>query len=267
MDSREIILQVNHLKQYYENSSKYLVKAVDDVTFSLIKREIFGIAGASGSGKTTLARCILHMQTPTSGEVYFHNECISSKPVYRKHRKSICSNIQMIFQDTAASLNPRMTVENLIIEPLRIQRWSIKPSQRKKLAMDVLSMVGLEDRYLDYYPGELSGGQKQRVCIARAVILKPEIIVADEAVASLDASIQAQIVNLFLRLQKELGFTFLFISHDLGMVRYISDRVGIMHNGHLIEVGDTEYVFTNPKEEYTKKLMEAIPEEVYHECR
>lgn len=255
----EVLLDVRHLNHAFSLSRKLAVKAVDDVSFQLRKGEIFGLVGESGSGKSTVARCIMNLYHNGSGEVYYNGIPLHDRKAYRKMHRQIQQNIQIIFQDSTSSLNPRMKVKDIITEPLVINRIRPKRGTYREEATFQMKYVGLDESFLDKYPGELSGGQRQRVAIARAVIMEPELLIADEPIASLDVSIQAQIVNLFRHLQEEHGFTFLFIAHDLSMVEYLCDRVGVMYHGKLVEVGLTEDVFAQPKHSYTKRLMEAIP--------
>lgn len=255
----EVLLDVRHLNHAFSLSRKLAVKAVDDVSFQLRKGEIFGLVGESGSGKSTVARCIMNLYHNGSGEVYYNGIPLHDRKAYRKMRRQIRQNIQIIFQDSTSSLNPRMKVKDIITEPLVINHIRPKRGTYREEAAFQMKYVGLDESFMDKFPGELSGGQRQRVAIARAVIMEPELLIADEPIASLDVSIQAQIVNLFRHLQEEHGFTFLFIAHDLSMVEYLCDRVGVMYHGKLVEAGLTEDVFAQPKHSYTKRLMEAIP--------
>ena len=255
----EVLLDVRHLNHAFPLSRKLAVKAVDDVSFQLRRGEIFGLVGESGSGKSTVARCIMNLYHNGLGEVYYNGIPLHDRKAYRKMHRQIQQNIQIIFQDSTSSLNPRMKVKDIITEPLVINHIRPKRGIYREEAAFQMKYVGLDESFLDKYPGELSGGQRQRVAIARAVIMEPELLIADEPIASLDVSIQAQIVNLFRHLQEEHGFTFLFIAHDLSMVEYLCDRVGVMYHGKLVEVGLTEDVFAQPKHSYTKQLMESIP--------
>ena len=255
----EVLLDVRHLNHAFSLSRKLAVKAVDDVSFQLRKGEIFGLVGESGSGKSTVARCIMNLYHNGSGEVYYNGIPLHDRKAYRKMRRQIRQNIQIIFQDLTSSLNPRMKVKDIITEPLVINHIRPKRGTYREEAAFQMKYVGLDESFMDKFPGELSGGQRQRVAIARAVIMEPELLIADEPIASLDVSIQAQIVNLFRHLQEEHGFTFLFIAHDLSMVEYLCDRVGVMYHGKLVEAGLTEDVFAQPKHSYTKRLMESIP--------
>mgnify|MGYP000769967091 CR=1 FL=1 len=255
----EILLDVRHLTHIFPLSRKTAVKAVDDVSFQIRRGEIFGLVGESGSGKSTAARCVMNIYQPSGGEILFDGINICDKKEFRSHRKMLQTQRQIIFQDSTSSLNPRMKVKDILSEPFRIQHITPKRGTLSAEAAFQLTYVGLDNSYLEKYPSELSGGQRQRVAIARAVAMEPELLVADEPIASLDVSIQAQIVNLFRHLQKEHGFSFLFIAHDLSMVRFLCDRVGVMHDGKLVEVGNVEDIFRHPKHPYTKALIESIP--------
>lgn len=255
----EVLLDVRHLDHVFPLSRKGAVKAVDDVSFQLRRGEIFGLVGESGSGKSTVARCIMNLYRNSTGEIWYNGIPLHDRKAYRKNRRTIQQNVQIIFQDSTSSLNPRMKVKDIITEPLVINHIHPPRGTYRDEAAFQMKYVGLDESYLDKYPSELSGGQRQRVAIARAVVMEPDLLIADEAIASLDVSIQAQIVNLFRHLQEEHGFTFLFIAHDLSMVEYLCDRVGVMNHGKMVEVGMTEDVFAHPKHPYTKQLMEAVP--------
>ena len=242
--SKEVLLDVRHLSQQFHLTKKIKVKAVDDVSFQIHKGEIFGLVGESGSGKSTVARCLMN---------------ICDKKEFRKNKKMLQARRQMIFQDSASSLNQKMKVSDIITEPMRIQHITPPRGSYIKEAAFQMEYVGLENSFLDRYPSELSGGQRQRVAIARSLCMEPEFLVADEPIASLDVSIQAQIVNLFRHLQEEHGFTFLFIAHDLAMVEYLCDRVGVMYHGKLVELAPSEELYSNPVHPYTKTLLSAIP--------
>lgn len=254
------ILEVKNLQQYFKLPEKGIQRAVEHVSFDLYEGEKFGLVGESGSGKTTIARSILGMLKPTGGEILFEGNSVTNKKNYQKKRMYFCQNMQMIFQDPASSLNPRMTVEQIMMEPLRIQKGKENKKEQKQEVERMLEMVGIDSLYKKAFPEELSGGQKQRICIARALLLHPKLIVADEPIASLDVSIKAQIMNLFVQLQKELTFTLLFISHDLAAIGQFCDRIGVMSKGKLVELDRTEEIFENPKDPYTKALLEAMPD-------
>ena len=254
----EILLDVRHLTHIFPLSRKTAVKAVDDVSFQIRRGEIFGLVGESGSGKSTAARCVMNIYQPYAGQIYYKGIDTCDRGQFRKNKKMLQCERQIIFQDSTSSLNPRMKVKDILSEPFRIQHITPKRGTLSAEAAFQLTYVGLDNSYLEKYPSELSGGQRQRVAIARAVAMEPELLVADEPIASLDVSIQAQIVNLFRHLQKEHGFSFLFIAHDLSMVRFLCDRVGVMHDGKLVEVGNVEDIFRHPKHPYTKALIKKI---------
>ena len=255
----EVLIDVRHLTHMFQLTKKIKVRAVDDVSFQIYKGEIFGLVGESGSGKSTVARCLMDIYQPTKGEIWYKDVNVCDKKEVRKNKKMLQTRRQMIFQDSASSLNQKMKVADIITEPLKIQHITpIRGSLRKEAAFQ-MEYVGLDESFLDRYPSELSGGQRQRVAIARSLSMEPEFLVADEPIASLDVSIQAQIVNLFRHLQEEHGFTFLFIAHDLAMVEYLCDRVGVMYQGRLVELADAEELFANPVHPYTQTLLSAIP--------
>lgn len=254
------LLEVKNLKKYFLLKDKFFnplqIKAVDDVSFSIARGETLGLVGESGCGKSTLARLILHLIKPTSGSIFYKSENISGYNAQKL--KSLRKSMQIIFQDPFASLDPKFSVEEILTEPLIIHKISAG-RDRKKEAERLLEMVGLDKTALARYPHEFSGGQRQRISIARALSVKPEFIIADEPVSSLDVSIQAQIINLLKDLQKELNLTYLFISHDLAVVKHISDRIMVMCNGKIVETANSDDIFTNPIHPYTKILLAAIP--------
>lgn len=253
---------MKNLRQHFVINRKLTIRAVNGISFELRKGEMFGLVGESGSGKSTVARAIMGMHAPTGGEIYFRDYLISDKRSYRRHRRDIQRNMQIIFQDSAAALNPRMRVVDIIAEPLRIHgiRGNFADKAHREAEVDrLLGLVGLDIAYKTKFPQELSGGQRQRVAIARGIAVNPELLVADEPVASLDVSIQAQIVSLFQHLQQQHHFTFLFIAHDLAMVRYLCDRVGVMHAGRLMEVAPAGELFARPLHPYTQALLSAMP--------
>lgn len=253
----DILMDVQHLSHIFRLNRKVEVHAVDDVSFQIKKGEIYGLVGESGSGKSTVARCVMNIYKPSAGEIYYKGIPVCKNREFKKNRKMLQMTRQMIFQDSASSLNPGMKVRDIVAEPLRIQSRKIRTN--KKEIEKQLEMVGLDGSYLEKYPYELSGGQRQRVAIARALLAKPDLIVADEPIASLDVSIQAQMVNLFRKLQKEQGFSFLFIAHDLSMVKHISDRVGVMYLGRMVELAEADELYDHPVHPYTNALMSAIP--------
>ena len=255
----EVLIDVRHLTHMFQLTKKIKVRAVDDVSFQIYKGEIFGLVGESGSGKSTVARCLMDIYQPTKGEIWYKDDNVCDKKEARKNKKMLQTRRQMIFQDSASSLNQKMKVADIITEPLKIQHITPRRGSLRKEAAFQMEYVGLDESFLDRYPSELSGGQRQRVAIARSLSMEPEFLVADEPIASLDVSIQAQIVNLFRHLQEEHGFTFQFIAHDLAMVEYLCDRVGVMYQGRLVELADTEELFANPVHPYTQTLLSAIP--------
>ncbi|MCX8001411.1 MAG: dipeptide ABC transporter ATP-binding protein [Anoxybacillus mongoliensis] len=258
----EPLLQVKGLKKYFPitaglfNKQIGQVKAVDDLSFSVYKGETLGIVGESGCGKSTTGRMLLRLIEPTEGSIVFENEEVTklSPQQLRKVRR----DMQMIFQDPFASLNPRHTVEKILEEPLIVHGIGSKEERRKKVR-EMLEVVGLSSYHAKRYPHQFSGGQRQRIGIARALMTKPKLIIADEPVSALDVSIQAQVLNLLEDLQKEFGLTYIFIAHDLGVVRHISDRVGVMYLGRMVELANSEDVYRNPKHPYTQALLEAVP--------
>src|SRR5699024_2959775 len=250
MSEKEKILQVKHLKQYFKNG-RTITKAVDDVSFDIHKGETFGLVGESGSGKTTTGRSILQLYQPTAGEVIFEGKNIENLKK-REDKLNFRRDAQMIFQDPYASLNPRMTVTDIIAEGLDIHHLVKTKEERKNRVNELLEIVGLNKEHGNRYPHEFSGGQRQRIGIARALAVDPEFIVADEPISALDVSIQAQVVNLLKRLQEERGLTYLFIAHDLSMVRHISDRVGVMYLGNMAEIASSKKLYENPLHPYTR---------------
>lgn len=256
---RKILLDVQNLEQHFYMNKDFTIKAVDHVSFQLRKGEILGLAGESGSGKSTLAKTLLGVYRPSGGKIFYQGMEISDRQVYQKNKKNIQRNLQIIFQDSSAALNPRMQIGEIISEPLLVHHICSNQNERKLKVRELLKLVGLEESYQYAYPGELSGGQRQRVNIARSISLDPACIIADEPVASLDVSIQAQIINLFQQLQREKQFTFLFIAHDLSLLRFPCDRIGVMYKGKLLELATPEELFSNPVHAYTKSLISAIP--------
>ncbi len=255
----EILLDIQHLTHDFRLGRKRTVRAVDDVSFQMQKGEIFGLVGESGSGKSTVAKCVMSILSPSAGKIRYLGVNICDPGQFRSHRKLLQTSRQMIFQDSTSSLNPRMTVAAIISEPLEIHHIRPPRGSLREEAAFQLKCVGLDPGCLDRRPPELSGGQRQRVAIARALSMSPELLVADEPIASLDVSIQAQIINLFRHLQREHGFTFLFIAHDLAVVRYLCDRVGVMLGGKLVEEAPSGELFANPLHPYTQALLSAIP--------
>ena len=255
----DLILDVRHLSHRFKLTRKLAVQALDDLSFQVRRGEIFGLVGESGSGKSTVARCVMNLYQPTGGEIWFNGGDITDRSQRRKHKKMLERKRQLIFQDSGSSMNQRMKVVDVITEPMRIQHIQTARRTPREEAAFQLKYVGLDGSYLDQYPAELSGGQRQRVNIARALSMEPELLVADEPVAALDVSIQAQIINLFRHLQEEHGFSILFIAHDLAMVEYLCDRVGVLYRGKLVECAPTKALFANPSHPYTQALLSAIP--------
>ena len=251
------ILEVKNLKKYF-TTKKGLLHAVDDISFSINKGETLGLVGESGCGKSTAGRAILRLHEPTSGEVIFEgNNTLEYKS--RKDKRAMRQDMQIVFQDPYSSLNPRLSTFELIADYLYVNKAYKTKAEVQKRVKEVMNIVGLEERLEDSYPHELDGGRRQRIGIARALSLKPKFIVMDEPVSALDVSIQAQILNLLAELQKELGLTYLFISHNLSVVKHISDRIAVMYLGKIVEITDYKSIFSNPIHPYTKALLSAIP--------
>ncbi len=251
------LVEVKHLKQYFGTKNN-LVKAIDDISFDIYEGETFGLVGESGSGKSTTGRALLRLYQPTDGEILFEGKNIATL-TKGKELLEFRKEAQMIFQDPYASLDSRMKVRDIIAEGIDIHHLAATKEERNQMVDELLETVGLNREHANRYPHEFSGGQRQRIGIARVLALNPKFIVCDEAISALDVSIQAQIVNLLKRLQKEKGLTYLFIAHDLSMVKYISDRIAVMYRGRIVEMGSAECVYTNPQHAYTKSLLSAIP--------
>lgn len=250
------LVEIKELKKFYpfgKPSKKRFVKAVNGVSFAIEKGETLGLVGESGCGKTTIGRTLLRLTEPTGGNIFFKGEDITHKKMreYRKH-------MQIIYQDPFSSLDPRMTVRSIINEPLMIQKIG-SYSERDEIIVKQLRTVGLNEEHMYRYPHEFSGGQRQRISIARALAVKPEFIVCDEPVSALDVSIQAQVINMLMELQQELGLTYLFIAHNLSVVRHISNRIGVMYLGSLVELTDSKSLYKDPLHPYTTALLSAIP--------
>ncbi|UXR32224.1 ABC transporter ATP-binding protein [Staphylococcus simulans] len=254
----EPILEVKHVKKYFNIGKPNEVRAVDDVSLTVFKGETFGLVGESGCGKSTLGRTIMHLYQATDGEIIFEGKD-SQKITSRKEKLEFTQNVQMIFQDPYASLNPRFKIIDIISEGLDVQKLHQSKEERKQRVFELLELVGLNKESAYRYPHEFSGGQRQRIGIARALAVNPKLIIADEPISALDVSIQAQVVNLLQELQESMGLTILFIAHDLSMVKYISDRIGVMYKGKIVELGDVEEIYKNPLHPYTKSLLSAIP--------
>ena len=259
--SEQTILEVKHISKRF-TSKGVCVRAVTDVSFDVNAGETVGIVGESGCGKTTLGRCIVRAIQATEGSVMYRaadGNVYDFLPVDKKDMKNLRKEIQMIFQDPYSSLDPRMTVLDIIAEPLKANYPKMPKDEREQRVIDMARRVGLNTTYLKRYPHAFSGGQRQRVGIARALILNPRVIVCDEAVSALDVSIQAQVINLLKDLQKEMGLTYIFISHDLSVVEHISNKVGVMYLGEMVEFGETEKLFSRPRHPYTEALLSAVP--------
>lgn len=254
----EPILEIKNLKQYFKVSRKFTVRAVDDISFKIERGKTYGLVGESGSGKSTTGRSIIRLYKPTSGTIIFNGRNISGK-IDSKDEKMLRTKMQMIFQDPMACLNPRKKVMDIIGEGLEIHNVCKDKAEIREKVYKILELVGLSKEQAERYPHQFSGGQRQRIGIARALIMEPDLIIADEAISALDVSIQAQVVNLMKKIQNETGIAYLFIAHDLSMVRYISDNIGVLHLGHLVETGTTDEIFNHPIHPYTKSLLSAIP--------
>ncbi|MCR0175124.1 ABC transporter ATP-binding protein [[Clostridium] innocuum] len=258
----DAVLKVENLKVHFPVkgglfTKKQMVKAVDGVSFEIYPRETFGLVGESGCGKSTTGRAIVKLYEPTSGTVYYHGEDVTK--IKGSHLAEFRRNVQMIFQDPYASLNPRMTVGEIIREPMDIHHIFNTKEEREQRVRELLDIVGLKPDHIRRYPHEFSGGQRQRIGIARTLALNPQFIVCDEPISALDVSIQAQVINLLEHIQKEMGISYLFIAHDLSMVKHISDRIGVMYLGNLVEIGDSDDVYHRPLHPYTQALLSAVP--------
>ena len=256
MTVREKLVEVKHLKKYFDMGKGKVLKAVDDLSFHIFKGETFGLVGESGCGKSTTGRTMIRLYNKTDGEILFDGKDIHD--LSPKERLKLTKNIQMVFQDPYASLNPRSTVAEILSEPMDVHRLYMG-KKRKERIQELLEVVGLNRDHANRYPHEFSGGQRQRIGIARALSVDPEFIIADEPISALDVSVQAQVVNLMKRLQKEQELTYLFIAHDLSMVKHISDRIGVMYLGHLVELTSSTHLYKNPLHPYTQALLSAIP--------
>ena len=261
MAENEYILEVKNLCQHFSSGhgkNKMVVKAVDDVSFAVRRAETFGLVGESGCGKTTTGRTIIRLYDPTGGEVLFDGRDISGK-MTKDLRSYLTSNISMIFQDPIESLNPKRTIEEIVGEGLKVRGQKDRDEIHRQV-VEMLEKVGLVEEHATRYPHEFSGGQRQRIGIARAIITKPKLVIADEPVSALDVSVQAQVINLLNDLKDEMGLSILFIAHNLSVVKYFSDRIGVMYYGHLVEVANGDDLYKNPLHPYTKALLSAIPE-------
>lgn len=259
MSEFENLVEVKHLKEYFPISTGMFkttpLKAVDDVSFAIRRGETLGLVGESGCGKTTVGRTLLHLYKPTDGEIWFNGKQIVTKADVLDYRKKSA----MVFQDPYSSLNPRMTVSDIIAEPLDVHKLYSSKAERQEKVLDLMAKVGLNSEHASRYAHEFSGGQRQRIGIARALAMGPEFVVCDEPVSALDVSIQAQVINMFDQLQEEMGLTYLFIAHDLLVVRHISDRIAVMYLGKMVEMADAHEIYDHPLHPYTKCLMSAVP--------
>jgi oligopeptide transport system ATP-binding protein len=258
METRKKLLEIKNLKQYFNVGKPNEVRAVDGISFDIYEGETLGLVGESGCGKSTTGRTIIRLYDATDGEVLFDGVNVHGKKS-KEELKTFNHKMQMIFQDPYASLNPRMKVSDVIAEGIDIHGLAKTKEERMNKVYELLETVGLNKEHANRYPHEFSGGQRQRIGIARALAVDPDFIIADEPISALDVSIQAQVVNLMKKLQKEKGLTYLFIAHDLSMVKYISDRIGVMYFGKLVELAPAEELYNNPKHPYTQSLLSAIP--------
>lgn len=259
----EPLLKIRNLNVEYKTGSAFggkpkIIHALNELNLDVLKGEILAIAGESGCGKSTLAKAIMKLVDIKSGEIFFENKNITDLKKYTD-RQTFYQNIQMIFQNPYSSLNPKMKIGSILREPLEINT-KLSKNEINKIVEEKIALVGLDKSVLDLYPHEFSGGQRQRIAIARALVLNPEFIIADEPVSALDVSIQAQIINLLKELKDKFNLTFLFISHDLGVIKYLSDRIAVMYLGEVVELGQTDDIFKTPKHPYTKALLSSVPE-------
>lgn len=257
-DNRKKLVELKNVSLTFNKGKKNEVKAIDNVSFDIYEGEVFGLVGESGLGKTTVGRAILKLYDINEGEIIFNGETVSH--LKGKDLRTFRKDAQMIFQDPQASLNGRMKIRDIVAEGLDIHGLTASKAEREERVQELLDLVGLNKDHLTRYPHEFSGGQRQRIGIARALAVKPKFIIADEPISALDVSIQAQVVNLMQKLQYKRGLTYLFIAHDLSMVKYISDRIGVMHWGKMLEIGTSDDVYNHPIHPYTKSLLSAIPE-------
>lgn len=257
-NKKEVVLSIKNLDVVFNNSRKHNFKAVDNVSFDIYKGETFSLVGESGSGKTTIGRAIVRINPCSSGEILYKGKRISGK-LSKKDDREVVRKIQMIFQDPAASLNERATIDYIISEGLYNFHLYKDEKDRIQKVENVIREVGLLPEHLTRYPHEFSGGQRQRVGLARSIVMEPEFIIADEPISALDVSIRAQVLNLLKKFQKERGLSYLFIAHDLSIVRFISDRIAVIHKGKIVEIAETNELFEYPLHPYTKSLMSAIP--------
>ena len=259
MIENKTLVEVKNLKEYFNINTGLFrtkpLKAVDDVSFAIRKGETLGLVGESGCGKTTVGRTLLHLYKPTAGEIWFDGKQIKTKKDILEYRQKSA----MVFQDPYSSLNPRMTVSDIIAEPLDVHKMCANKKERQERILDLMAKVGLNSEHANRYAHEFSGGQRQRIGIARALSMNPEFVVCDEPVSALDVSIQAQVINMFDELQEQMGLTYLFIAHDLLVVRHISDRIAVMYLGKMVELADAREIYDHPLHPYTKSLMSSVP--------
>ena len=259
MIENKTLVEVKNLKEYFNINTGLFrtkpLKAVDDVSFAIRKGETLGLVGESGCGKTTVGRTLLHLYKPTAGEIWFDGKQIKTKKDILEYRQKSA----MVFQDPYSSLNPRMTVSDIIAEPLDVHKMCANKKERQERILDLMAKVGLNSEHANRYAHEFSGGQRQRIGIARALSMNPEFVVCDEPVSALDVSIQAQVINMFDELQEQMGLTYLFIAHDLLVVRHISDRIAVMYLGKMVELADAKEIYDHPLHPYTKSLMSSVP--------
>ena len=259
MIDNKTLVEVKNLKEYFNINTGLFktkpLKAVDDVSFAIRKGETLGLVGESGCGKTTVGRTLLHLYKPTAGEIWFDGKQIKTKKDILEYRQKSA----MVFQDPYSSLNPRMTVSDIIAEPLDVHKMCANKKERQERILDLMAKVGLNSEHANRYAHEFSGGQRQRIGIARALSMNPEFVVCDEPVSALDVSIQAQVINMFDELQEQMGLTYLFIAHDLLVVRHISDRIAVMYLGKMVELADAKEIYDHPLHPYTKSLMSSVP--------
>ena len=255
---KDVLIEVSHLKKYFHVGKNKVLKAVDDVSLEIFRGETLGLVGESGCGKSTFGRTLIQLYEPTEGRVRYDGVDITNS-LSKDKRQNLTRKMQMIFQDPAASLNERATVDYIISEGLYNFHLFKDEEERKKKVKDIIHEVGLLSEHLTRYPHEFSGGQRQRIGIARALVMEPDFVIADEPISALDVSVRAQVLNLLKKFQKELGLTYLFIAHDLSVVRFISDRIAVIYKGVIVEVAETEELFNNPIHPYTQSLLSAVP--------
>jgi len=259
MSEKKTLVEVKNLKEYFNINTGIFtskpLKAVDDVSFAIKEGETLGLVGESGCGKTTVGRTLLHLYKPTGGEIFFEGKKIETRKDIMEYRKKTA----MVFQDPYSSLNPRMTVSDIIAEPLDVHKIYKSKAERQERILELMSKVGLNSEHANRYAHEFSGGQRQRIGIARALSMNPQFLVCDEPVSALDVSIQAQVINMFDELQEQMNLTYLFIAHDLLVVRHISDRIAVMYLGKMVELADAKEIYDRPLHPYTKSLMSAVP--------